>query len=487
MKKTTAIAIFAMLAASAGLGVTQTRSISAADKAEGAKSHPQLLEEYGGLYTGPQAAYVTRVGRRIAVQSGLSNSQSDFTISLLNSSLNNAFAIPGGYVYVTRQLMALMNDEAELAGVLGHEVGHVAARHSRKRQKAATRNSIFGALGQVLVGAVTGNSQIGQLLGQGIGTGTQLLTLRFSRAQETEADNLGVRYLMGAGYDPYALGSMLASLQAQNDLDARAKGAQSGTVPSWASTHPDPGARVLNVRTQAQRAGAADGRGERNREAFLTSLNGVIYDDDPAQGTIDGQRFLHRDLRFAFTAPQGFSIQNGTSAVTVAGSGGQAQFSAGAVGQGGLSGYIDTVFRGIGAQGGVGQAGVRPVTINGFEAAIASTRAQTQGGSVDVNVVAYSAGAGRGYHFVTITPAGQGLGPFSNMVQSFSRLSDAEARAIRPRRIQVVTATASDSVDTLARRMAVSSLQRERFMVLNGLAGGERIAPGQKVKLVVYG
>ncbi len=117
---------------------------------------PSCSAEFGGLYVGPQAAYVTSVGRKIAVQSSLSSQQNDFTISLLNSSVNNAFAIPGGYVYVTRQLMALMNDEAELAGVLGHEVGHVAAQHGKKRQSAATRNSILGVLGQVLIGAVGG-------------------------------------------------------------------------------------------------------------------------------------------------------------------------------------------------------------------------------------------------------------------------------------------------------------------------------------------
>jgi len=144
-------------------------SMSEAEKAEGAKAHPELLAEFGGLYAGPQAAYVTSVGRKIAVQSSLSGQQGDFTISLLNSPVNNAFAIPGGYVYVTRQLTALMNSEAELAGVLGHEVGHVAAQHSKRRQNAATRNSIIGVLGQVLVGAVVGNNGLGQLLQQGIG------------------------------------------------------------------------------------------------------------------------------------------------------------------------------------------------------------------------------------------------------------------------------------------------------------------------------
>ncbi|KAK0348917.1 hypothetical protein LTR94_035238, partial [Friedmanniomyces endolithicus] len=111
------------------------------------------MKEFGGAYVGPQAKYVEGVGRRIAVQSGLSNAQGDFTVTLLNSPVNNAFAIPGGYVYVTRQLMALMNDEAELAGVLGHEVGHVAAQHGQRRQQAAQRNAVGGALLGALAGA----------------------------------------------------------------------------------------------------------------------------------------------------------------------------------------------------------------------------------------------------------------------------------------------------------------------------------------------
>jgi predicted Zn-dependent protease len=134
----------------AGAPSTQVQQISAADKKQGAEAHPQLVAEFGGAVTGPQATYVEGVGKNIALQSGLGNARSDFTVTLLNSSVDNAFAIPGGYVYVTRQLTALMNNEAELAGVLGHEVGHVAARHSAKRQSAAQKNAIFGALGTIL-------------------------------------------------------------------------------------------------------------------------------------------------------------------------------------------------------------------------------------------------------------------------------------------------------------------------------------------------
>ena len=154
MKKFAAAAVALTLTVSIPVAsqAQTVRSISASDKATGAKAHPELLKQFGGAYKGPQAAYVERVGRRIAVQSGLSNSERDFTITLLDSPVNNAFAIPGGYVYVTRQLLALMNDEAELASVLGHEVGHVAARHSNKRNSTSTLGSILAARAKADIG-----------------------------------------------------------------------------------------------------------------------------------------------------------------------------------------------------------------------------------------------------------------------------------------------------------------------------------------------
>ncbi|MGE0775046.1 MAG: M48 family metalloprotease, partial [Sphingomonadaceae bacterium] len=206
-------------------GVAQTvRSISASEKAQGAKAHPELLKEFGGAYRGPQAAYVERVGKKIAVQSGLSNSERDFTVTLLDSPVNNAFAIPGGYVYVTRQLLALMNDEAELASVLGHEVGHVAARHSNKRSTTSTLGGILAAG----IGVLTGSSELGQIAGYG----AQFYTLRFSRTQEYAADDLGIRYLRGAVYDPYAAADMLASLNAISSLEARVAGKDANAMPS---------------------------------------------------------------------------------------------------------------------------------------------------------------------------------------------------------------------------------------------------------------
>jgi predicted Zn-dependent protease len=480
------LALTAVSATNAFAQTAATRSISAEDKATGAKAHPELLSEFGGVYAGSQADYVRKVGQKISVQSGLSNAQSDFTVSLLNSPVNNAFAIPGGYVYVTRQLMGLMNDEAELASVLGHETGHVAARHSQKRQSAATRNGIFGALGQLGVGLLMGgNSQIGQLLSKGIGTGFQALTLKFSRGQEYEADDLGVSYLVKAGYDPMASSTMLASLAAQSALDARSRGQEGRSTPTWASTHPDPASRVTRAAQKANETGAKNG--VRNRDAFLDALNGTLYDDDPKQGVVDGQTFRHPDLRLMFTAPDGFGMTNGSQAVTISGSGGQAQFT-GAAYNGDLRAYIGSAFQALtGGQGSVNVGEVQTTRVNGIDAAYASARANTQSGQVDVTVFAYAFSPKQAFHFVILAPAGSGIGPFNGLTQSVRRMTDAEAAAVKPRKIQVVTVKSGDTVESLSARMAYSTLRTERFLTLNALLAGTALRPGQRVKLVIFG
>lgn len=463
---------------------------SQAEKTQGAEAHSQILQEFGGAYAGPQAEYVRTVGQGIAVQSGLSSARTDFTVTLLNSPVNNAFALPGGYVYVTRQLMALMNSEAELAGVLGHEVGHTAARHARSRQRAAQRNSILGVLGAVLGGAIGDNGGLlgglGGLLQQNSMQAAQLATLGFSRSQETQADDLGIRYLQGAGYDPMALSSMLASLAAQNSLDVRVTGQDARSVPAWASTHPDPASRVRRAQTAAQRLNIANGRV--NRDQFLTALDNVLYADDPRQGVVEGREFLHPDLRLRFTAPQGFGMSNGTTAVTLSGSSGQAQFTTlPGTYSGDLDGYVRQAFLALVGQNqqGATLGEIRRTTVNGIPASFASATANSQQGQVEVTIFAYEFARNQAFHFVTLTPAGRSA-VFTDMFGSVRRLTAAEAGAIRPRRVDVVTVRRGDTAQSLANRMAYSTFQLDRFLVLNGLPATATLTPGQKVKLVVY-
>lgn len=463
----------------------QPRAITQDERQQGAQANIEFLNEFGGAYDGSQAAYVRQVGQKIAFQSGIARNANEFNITLLNSPVSNAFAIPGGYVYITRQLAGLLNTEAEMAFVLGHEVGHVAAGHGQSRQQRSTTTGLLGVLGQVLSGAVLGNGALGQIVGQGIGTIAQGTLLGFSRAQEYQADDLGILYLNRAGYDPFASASSLASLAMQNQLDAGESG-NNRTLPEWASTHPDPAARVQRARERAQTtATGATVSGISNRDGYLNALDSMLYDDDPQQGVVRGTAFLHPVLRFRFNAPQGYTLANGATKVSVSGQNGQAQLMAGgAVSASQLDSYIGRVFQGLGSNA-VQPGGVQRTTINGVPAAFSVATAQTQQGQIDVGVVAYSLN-GQGYHFVTLAPAGQGLGPFSSMVQSFAPLSASEAASIRARVIDVVTVRGGDTASSLAQRMAYDTLKLERFLVLNGLSNGAALQAGQKVKLVVY-
>jgi predicted Zn-dependent protease len=474
-----AVGILAACTTVPGANVPAGAPISQAEAQQGAQYHEQFLAEFGGAYTGPQAGYVEQIGRNIAAQSGL-GAQSAFVVTLLNSSVDNAFAVPGGYVYVTRQLVSLMNNEAELAGVLGHEVGHVAARHSARRQETAQRNQILGVLGSVLSGVLLGNSQLGQLGQQLASTAPQLATLSYSRGQETEADQLGITYLGGAGYDPRAMATVLQSLALQSALDAQLQG-RDATTPEWASTHPDPAGRVQNALRLA-----GSGTGVTNRDTFLSRIDGLLYGDDPRQGVIEGNTFLHPDMRLAFTAPSGFYMVNGTRAVSINGQSGRAQLTTAAY-SGNLEAYVRQAFQAIGGnEVQLAPQDLQRTTVNGLPAVYGTARVNNSNGSLDVVVFAYELANDQAVHFATITPAG-GASVFNPMFESMRRISQAEAAQIVQRRIAVVTAGPNDTIQSLAGRMAYGNAQVERFRALNGLTSNETVAAGQKYKIVVRG
>jgi len=456
----------------------QAQAISATDKRAGAEAHPQLVTQFGGAMQGPAADYVARVGRRIAVQSGLSNSERDFTVTLLDSPVNNAFAIPGGYVYVTRGLLALMNDEAELASVLGHEIGHVAARHAAKRQRTATITQVLAGI----VGAVAGDSGLGSLVGRGAGVGADLITKGFSRTQEYQADDLGVRYLAGAGYDPVASSDMLAILGEQEAFDAQLTG-KNNALPSWASTHPNSKDRVTRARGKAQATGSA-GRGARNRDALLDAVDGLTWGDDPAKGFAEGQEFKLPSERLAFTVPRGYSLNNADDAVTISGAGGQASFTGGPVGAGGLDDYVGQVFARLSRD--IRYGSISTGRANGMDMRYALGEARSSAGPLDVGVFAYRPdGGATAYSFVTLTRSGRGIGPFAPLVESVRRIPAAEAAAVRPLRIKVLRVKAGETPQTFARMMAFPDNPLDRFLVLNGLTRGAVLRPGDRVKVIL--
>jgi predicted Zn-dependent protease len=455
------------------------------EKAAGAKYHPEIMKEFGGVYDSPQTAYVVKVGQKIALQSGLANSEKDFTVSFLNSPVNNAFAIEGGYVYITRQLAALCNSEAEMAGVLGHEVGHTAMRHSEKRNNRSKIAGILGVLGTV-GGAVLGDNgglagALGGFAKEYSGTLAQLFTLSYSRGQEEEADDKGIQYLSKAGYDPSALSDMLRSLALQTGVDSKAAGHLGGPVPEWSSTHPDPAKRVVRAATNAKKYPVA---AYRNAEGHLKAINGMLYDDDPKEGVVDGQDFIHPDLKLKFSAPTGFGLANSSRAVAINGSGGQGQFTTQPY-SGNKQAYIDAAFKAVvGQDKQVPASAMTETTVNGIPAFTATADVQTQNGTVRLTVYAYEFSATQAFHFVTISPTTSA--PFTAMYQSVMRISQKEADAIKPRILRVVTVGKSDSVASLAGRMAYKNYQTDRFLALNGMTSSSTLTTGQKVKIVTY-
>lgn len=482
---------FALLAATAAIvapataQVQQPRYLNPRDVQQAAQQHAEVVEEFGGAETGRRAAYVEGIGRRVAAYSGTANAGQVYHFTTLNSAVENAFAVPGGYVYITRQLMGIMNDESELAFVVGHETGHIAANHHQARRSAQNSSAIWGVLGQVL-GAVVGNNAFGGLISQGAQQFSKMRLLSFSRDQEYQADVLGIRYITAAGYDPTGSATMLGQLTRTSALEARIQGDRSRSTPEWASTHPLSENRMAQAGQIARQTGRV-GTGLRNRDAFLAQVEGMMVDDDPAQGVIQGRSFTHPELRMQFFVPTGYMMQNGTRDVTIQGSGGQAQFSGGRF-SGGMDAYIARVLQQL--TGGRAQIALGPpqrTTVNGLPATYVIGRANTSSGAVDVSVFAYQWDANTIYHFVALTRAGQGLAPFASMVNSLRRISTAEAAAIRPRVIDVVTVGRGDTIQSLAGRMAYRDYQLDRFLALNGLAANSPLAPGHKVKLVVYG
>ena len=458
------------------------RYLNPRDVAEAQQQHAALIQEFGGAETGPRAAYVESIGRRVGAYSGVASPGQTLHFTTLNSAVSNAMSVPGGYVYITRQLLTLMDDESQLAFALGHEVGHIAANHAHIREQYANRTDILGVLGAIFGSMIGG--PIGSAAAQMAQQRSQLATLSFSREQEYQADELGLRYLAAAGYDPEGGPGILAALARSSALELRVQGRTNRQTPEWASTHPLSENRTQRALAEARATGRL-GKGLRNRDLFLSELEGLFVDDDPAQGIIEGATFTHPDLKIQFSVPQGYRMQNGTDAVTISGSAGKAQFRQGPPN---LDQAILYAFRQL-TEGQVQLAIPQPqrTTVNGMPAAYTTARTQTSSGVVDASVFAYQWAPDRVYYFVMMTPGGYGIQPFAPMINSLRRITPQEATAIRPRIIHVVTVAPGDTVQSLASRMAYRDFQLDRFLSLNGLAANSRLVPGQKVKLVIYG
>jgi predicted Zn-dependent protease len=451
----------------------------------GKEQHPQILVQFGGAYEDPELqAYVTRIGERLAAVSELP--ELEFRFTLLNSDVINAFALPGGYVYITRGLLALADNEAELAGVMAHEIGHVTARHSAQRYSRGVMAQGGVAIGSILA-AVLGGGAAADLVQQAGGLGAKAYLAGYSRDQEFQADELGVRYLARAGYDPTAMSSFLEKLERNDQLMRKLAGRDDADpASSWFATHPRTPDRVLRAAEQASAAIAGDAR--TGRDEYLAEIDGMIYGEDPSQGFVRGRTFVHPELGFAFDVPQSYRIINTPAAVIGQAENSLMKFDAVRVPEDREVGAY--LARDWAEELGAGRLGnVAQSQVNGMPAASAVATGQLDDGRpVTVALAAIRAGNDRIYRFMFVSPGRMSsaqANAYQATVNSFRRLSADEAAAIDARRLQVVTVESGQDVDDYAHRMAVDALPREQFELLNGLASGESLSPGQMVKLVI--
>ncbi|MDA0338515.1 MAG: M48 family metalloprotease [Proteobacteria bacterium] len=444
------------------------------EKTIGAQQHPEILKQFGGAYNNAKVTdYVTLVGRQVAANCELADEQWTFTV--LNSPVPNAFALPVGYVYVTRGLLALVNSEAELAGVLGHEVGHVTARHSAKRYSSATGVGI----GAAILGAVTGSDV--QKIAE---TGGAIFLSSYSRSQEYQSDDLGIRYLERTGYDPYAQADVLNGLGLVSAVEARAAGRSTGGSDFF-STHPNTPDRVARADAKASETGVPRGAKPRYTDRYLNNISGMIYGDDPEQGVVVGNSFLHAPLAFGFSVPQRFTLINTTDAVLAQGPNGVMMAMSGARMAAGTSMQtylVNEYGKSVTVQN------VQTMRINGMQAATGTAQITGQNGVIDARLVVICFEGERVYRFQFLSAPQRtaSVDPtFRQIAGTFRRLTNAERQSVPDLWLQVVTVGRGDSVDRLAARMATPDYKRERFLALNGLTDGAQLKAGQRVKIVV--
>jgi predicted Zn-dependent protease len=452
-----------------------TGGLSAEKKAQlGYQEHQKIVPQFGGAYADPEmSAYVTSIGNLLARTSETPGAK--FTFTVLDTPIVNAFALPGGYVYITRGLLALADNEAEVAGVLAHEIGHVTARHSAERYGQTVAASIVGAGLGILLGGGAATDAYGAVAG---------IALRsYSREQEFEADLLGVRYLSRAGYDPGAMSTFLSRLLAHGRFEAELRG-QPGRVDEFdiMQTHPRTADRIARAIRESS-AKSVD-RPMSARDVYLGKLDGLLYGDNPEQGLARGHRFLHPSLRFAFEVPRGFRLFNSAKQVAGRGPGGALILfdRARRPSRAPMTAYLT----GVWAKS-VALREVERLDINGMEAATGRTRLNTRSGARDLRLVAIRYDARSIYRMLFVTPPKATrplLRAFRDTTYSFRKLSAAEAAALKPLRLEIHRVRPGERAATIAERMPFEDYRLRRFLVLNGLAQGADLPVGRKVKVV---
>lgn len=437
----------------------------------GAQEHEKILQQYGGTVKDAALnAYVERVGQRVAADTERPDVR--YRFFLLDTPVVNAFALPGGYVYVTRGILALAETEAQLAAVLAHEVAHVTARHSAERYS----HGVVSSLGAAVIAAALDS----KTAAQAAGVGSQLYLASYSRRQESEADDLGIRYLHRAGYDTDAMAEFLRNLERFSAFEAQQAGSGSAPRFSYFSTHPQTTERAAQSRAIA--ASYPANAGETNRAQYMKAVDGMIFGDSADQGLVRGQTFWHPVMDFTFTAPDGFILTNGAREIVARdpSGGAVAIFDAAKINSG--SGIDPATYLTRDWMKGEAVRNLETITIHGRRAATAEFTGTVNRQPMTIRLVAVAWDAETIFRFQIAIPQNAGASlqqGLQRMTYSLRNMSAAEKQSIRPHRIAVVTARPGDSVATLGGN------NQQRFRAINGMNQGDTIIAGQQYKTVV--
>ena len=456
-------------------GEVQYTTLSPDDEQRiGQQQHPAVLQEFGGAYDLPKLQnFVDGIGRELVAVSELK--QQPFTFTVLDSPVVNAFALPGGYVYVTRGLLALAGDEAEVAGVLAHEIGHVTARHTAQQQTKAQTGQIAGVLG-TLAGAILMGDAGAQLANQVASQAVPAWLSSYSRDQEFQADQLGVRYLTRAGYDPGAMASFLERLQADDQLRRAATGQTDDPADNLLASHP----RTLDrIRQAAREAGSG---GKRSPETYLAAVDGMRYGDDPTKGIVQGTSFVYPPARLRFDAPPGFHLDNTPQAVVGAGPGGAfMKFDEVARQTADVGSFMTRQWPGRQAL-----RSLQTGTVADAPAGIGVMVGEVNGQPRQAVVGVVDAGNGKVWRFQFVDPRltpGK-IGIYRDAITSLRRMSATEAAAIKGDVIKVRTVRAGQTIASLLGNRQAQSFA-DQVRLINGLAPGAEPAPSTRIKLIL--
>ena len=450
----------------------------------GKEADASIIAQYG-LYDDPElAAYVDRVAQQVLEESHMRRPDAreefrntEFTFRVLDSPIVNAFALPGGYIYVTRGLLAHMENEAQLAMVLGHEVGHVAARHS-SQQALKTQFGQIGLIGGAILGEVMWGA--GQQIMQVGGTAAQLLFLRYGRDNERESDKLGVEYAAMTGYKAEEGAAFFGTLKRLSEKAG-------ANIPSFLSTHPDPGEREQRI---IQMAGGWAEQGTAmtvvNRDALYEAIDGIVLGNNPRQGFVENNVFYHPDMKFQFPVPSGWKTQNGASQVALFDAEGE-QVQAVII----FDLVADAESPADAASKLAGQEGItvrqnRGTRVNGYTAHMVQAQAQAEQTTYDLLAyfIAYEGNIFRFLGYTTTAKYRSYERLFSNTMQGFRTLTDNRVLTIQPDRLNIVNASNSGPFQTFVSGSLPRQFEAEDFAILNQTTLSANIAKGTALKLV---